>query len=421
MWQPRDFFYSLNAPCSAAGAELPPTAACTTTRHTAALPPVRCSILIMIEVSPSAYPSGMLAVGKSRFTKEGGDLRRGYTNPHKFYGGIDLHTRAMDVGIVSHDGEILLHRHRQAAPEPFLKAVAPSREGLVVAVEGLFTWSWLADLCAEQAIPFVLGHALYMQAIHGGKANNDTIDAHKIAALLRGGMLPQAYVDPAERRATRDLLRRRTHLRRKRTERLSHVQNTNAPDNLPDLAKKIAYQANREGVAERFHDPAVQKTIEVDLALITYDDELLRDLERSIVKTAKQPDAHTLYLLQTVPGIGKILSLVLLYEIHDIGRFPSVQDFASYARLVKCSKESAGKRLGTSGKKIGNAHLKWAFSEAATLFLRNNPNGQKLLARLEKKHGKGKALTSLAHKLARAVYDMLKRKTAFDMDSFLRT
>jgi transposase len=165
----------------------------------------------------------------------------------------------------------------------------------------------------------------------------------------------------------------------------------------------------------------VQKNIEVDLALITYYDTLLQDLELSILKTAKHHDANTLHLLQTVPGIGKILSLVLLYEIHHIDRFPRAQDFASYCRLVKCAKESAGKRLGTSGKKIGNAHLKWAFSEAATLFLRHNPHGQRLLARLEKKHGKGKALTILAHKLARAVYYLLKRKTAFDMDMFLRT
>jgi transposase len=123
-----------------------------------------------------------------------------------------------------------------------------------------------------------------------------------------------------------------------------------------------------------------------------------------ILKTAKKHHANTLYLLQTVPGIGKILSLVLLCEIHQIERFPSVQEFASYSRLVKCSKESGGKRLGTSGKKIGNAHLKWAFSEAAVLFLGNNEPGQKLLARLEKKHDKGKALSIPAHKLGRAVY-----------------
>jgi transposase len=75
-----------------------------------------------------------------------------------------------------------------AGPEPFLKAVAPSREDLVVCVACLFTWSWLADLCAREAMPFVLGHALYMKALHGGKAKNDKIDAHKIAVLLRGGI-----------------------------------------------------------------------------------------------------------------------------------------------------------------------------------------------------------------------------------------
>jgi transposase len=344
---------------------------------------------------------------------------RFYTNQHPFYCGIDLHARSMYVCILRHDGEILLHRNMKAAPEPFLKAIAPYRDGLIVAVECLFTWYWLADLCAQEGIPFVLGHALYMKAIHGGKAKNDKIDSQKIAALLRGSMLPQAYVYPAEMRATRDLLRRRTHLMRKRAELLAHVQNTNSQYNLPEIGKKIAYKANRDGVAERCNDPAVQKTIAVDLELITYYDQMLSDLELFILKTAKHHDAQTLYLLQTVPGIGKILRLVLLYEIHQIDRFPRVQDFASYCRLVKCAKASGGKRLGTSGNKIGNAHLKWAFSEAATLFLRGNEPGQKYLARLEKKFDKGKALSILAHKLARAVYVMLQRHTAFDWEQFL--
>jgi transposase len=344
---------------------------------------------------------------------------RFYTKQHQFYCGIDLHARSMYVCIVSSDGEVLVHRNMKAAPEPFLKVIAPYRDHVVVAVECIFTWYWLADLCAHEGIPFVLGHALYMKAIHGGKAKNDKIDSQKIAALLRGGMLPQAYVYPAEMRATRDLLRRRIHLMRKRAELLAHVQNTNSQYNLPEIGKKIAYKANRAGVAERFADPAVQKSMEVDLALIDYYDRLLTDLELHIVKSAKQHDVHTFYRLRSIPGVGKILALVLLYEIHDIRRFPRVQDFVSYCRLVKCAKESAGKRYGTSGKKIGNAYLKWAFSEAAALFLRNNPAAQKYLARLEKKHGKGKALTILAHKLARAVYYMLTRAMVFDMNIFL--
>jgi len=344
---------------------------------------------------------------------------RFYTKPHQFYCGIDLHARTMYVCILDRDGEIVVHRNMKASPDALLKVVAPYREDIVVAVECIFTWYWLADLCAQEEIPFVLGHALYMKAIHGGKAKNDKIDAHKIAVLLRGGMLPQAYVYPAEMRATRDLLRRRMSLMRQRAALLTHVQQTNSQYNLPEIGKKIAYKANREGVAERFPDPAVQKSIEVDLALLGYYDGLLTELELCIVNTAKERHAQVFYRLRSIPGVGKILALVLLYEIHDIHRFPRVQEFVSYCRLVKCAKESAGKRYGTSGTKIGNAYLKWAFSEAAVLFVRNNPAGQKYLARIEKQHGKGKALTILAHKLGRAVYYMLKRDTAFDLDKFL--
>ena len=346
---------------------------------------------------------------------------RFYTKPHKFYCGIDLHARSMYVCILNQDGDIVVHRNIKTKPDALLQIMVPYREDIVVAVECIFTWYWLAELCAQEGIPFVLGHALYMKAIHGGKAKNDKIDAHKIAVLLRGGMLPQAYVYPAQMRATRDLLRRRMSLMRQRAALLTHVQQTNSQDNLPEIGKKIAYKANREGVAERFPDPAVQKSIEVDLALLGYYDRLLTELELCIVNTAKEHNAQVFYRLRSIPGVGKILALVLLYEIHDIQRFPRVQEFVSYCRLVKCAKESAGKRYGTSGTKIGNAYLKWAFSEAAVLFLRNNPAGQKYLARIEKKHGKGKALTILAHKLARAVYYMLKRDTAFDLDKFLNT
>jgi transposase len=258
-----------------------------------------------------------------------------------------------------------------------------------------------------------------MKAIHGGKAKNDRIDAHKIAVLLRGGMIPEAYVYPEGMRSTRDLLRRRMHLMRQRAELLAHIQITNHQYNLPEIGKKISYRVNRDGVAERFADPSVRSNVTFDLKRIGFYDDLLNQIELEILRHAKQHDANTFHLLDSVPGVGKILALVLLYEIHDITRFPSVQDFASYCRLVKSKKESAGKVYGTSGGKIGNAHLKWAFSEAAVGFLRNNPPGQAYLARLEKKHGKPKALTALAHKLARAVYQMLRRKEAFDIKRFI--
>jgi transposase len=345
---------------------------------------------------------------------------RFYTKQHEFYCGIDLHAKTMYLCVINQEGEILLHRNMRTDPEAFLKAIAPYRQNIVVAVECIFTWYWIADLCNREHIPFVLGHALYMKAIHGGKTKNDKIDAHKIAVLLRGGMMPMAYVYPPEMRSTRDLLRRRMHLTRKRAELLSHVQNTNHQYNLPDIGKKIAKKGNRVGVAERFNDESVRKSIELDLNLLNYYDQLLLHLEHELSLIAKTHDADSYFRLRSIPGIGRILGLVILYEIHNINRFERVQDFVSYCRLVKSAKESAGKRMGSSGKKIGNVHLKWAFSEAAVLFLRRNTDARKYREKLAKKHGKAKSLTILAHKLARTVYYLLKRKEVFDMNTFFQ-
>jgi len=344
---------------------------------------------------------------------------RFYTQEHRYYCGIDLHARSMYLCILDNRGEVVLHRDLRAEPGRFIEALKPYRDNIVVCAECMFSWYWLADLCAAENIPFVLGHALYMKAIHGGKAKNDKIDSRKIAKLLRGGMIPMAYVYPAKIRSTRDLLRRRNYLMRRRTDLLAHIQNTNSQYNLPEFGKKIARKIHQQGLAEQFGDPHVQRSIETDLELINHLSRLLTNLERYILRIARYHDPQALYLLQSIHGVGKIISLVILYEIGDINRFPRVQDFASYSRLVACARESAGKRYGSSGRKIGNMHLKWAFSEAAVLFLKDNPAGMKYKKRLERKHGKAKSLSILAHRLGRAVYYILMREKAFDMKKFL--
>ena len=237
---------------------------------------------------------------------------RFYNGPHRHWCGIDLHARTMYVCILDAQGQVLVHKNLRAAPEAFLETIAPYREGVVVAVECIFTWYWLADLCAREGIDFVLGHALYMKAIHGGKAKNDRIDALKIATLLRGGMLPQAYAYPAGMRATRDLLRRRLHLVRKRGQLLAHIQMTAQQYHLPPLGKRIAYPANREGVVEHFGERAVRQSIAVDLALLERYDSILRDLELDLVRQAKQHDPQAFALLRSIPGVGKVLALTIL-------------------------------------------------------------------------------------------------------------
>jgi len=344
---------------------------------------------------------------------------RFYTKQHKYYCGIDLHTRKMYVCILDQLGNVLIHKNIQSTPIAFRKIIEPYKEDLVVAAECMFTWYWLADFCEDERIPFVLGHALYMRAIHGGKAKNDKIDSFKISTILKGGMLPKAYVYPRKMRSTRDLLRRRTHLARKKAELKAHVVNTLSQYNHPVLGSSLKYHYTREATKALFKDPSVQKAIDLDVELVGIYKRKLEAIEKYVERTAKDHDYQSTMILQSIPGIGRILSLTILYEIHDINRFPSVQDFASYARLVKCRKESNGKIYGTSGAKIGNAHLRWAFAEAITLMMREMPEVKKRVEQLAKKHGKGKAMTILSHKLGRTVYFMLKRKKYFDRERFV--
>ena len=342
-----------------------------------------------------------------------------YNTTHPYYCGIDLHARSLYVCIINHDGETCLHKEIPASPERLLDLLQPYIEDIVVGVECMHCWYWVADFCADNHIAFILGHALYMKAIHGGKAKNDRIDSYKIAKLIRGGNFPLAYVYPREMRATRDLLRRRTRIVQHGANLKAHVANTTSQYNLPPNRLNLKNQCARDQLRATFTNPAAQRNIDLDIDILDHYASVLRKVEWFIEQQAKSHNPVHLQLLKSISGVGKILSLTILYEIGDIRRFATVQQFASYARLVKCKAESAGKIYGSQGNKIGNAHLKWAFSEAAVLYLRGNPSAQQYLQTLQKRMSKGKALSALAHKLGRCVYFMLKNETVFNEKRFL--
>jgi len=343
---------------------------------------------------------------------------RFYNSQHQYYAGIDLHARKMYICIIDSQGETVYHRDMAADPDHLKLALDPFIPDVIVGVECVFTWYWMSDYCQNNNIPFTLGHALYMKAIHGGKTKNDKIDSFKIAKMLRGGMFPMAYVYPEKMRAVRDLLRRRQYFIQHQSELLGHIQNTNTQYNHPAFPKNIHHSSNRKGIARRFENCYVQKSVQIDSDLLDFYHKILIDIEYEIQRNAKHHDPLTYMLLKTVPGIGPILGLVILYEIYDIRRFENVGRFISYSRLVKCSHESAGKKMKGGHNKIGNSHLKWAFSEAAVLFLRNNQLGKQLYQRLTSRYGKAKALSLIAQKLGRTVYYMLKRKEPFIESKF---
>jgi len=346
-----------------------------------------------------------------------------YQTQHQFYCGIDLHANKMYACVVDQAGNKRLHQNFHTRDtDTFLEKIKPfthKPNNFVVGCESTFNWYWLCDLCEDRRIPFVLGHALYLKAIHGGKVKNDKIDSEKLAYLLRGGNFAVAYSYPQAWRATRDLLRRRTHFVRRRGQTLTHIANVHHQYNLPPT-KKLQYASNREGVADSFTDPAVRFSIETDLAMLGDYDRTIRDLERFLEQSAKVHDANNFFRLQTIPGVGRIIAMTLLYEIHDIRRFHSVGRFLSYSRLVRGEHSSNGKSYGSPGKKIGNPYLKWAFSEAVPLFKRQSPQARAYCDRIEKKHGKARANSLLAVKLGRAVYSMLRQGRVFEINRIIR-
>jgi transposase len=338
----------------------------------------------------------------------------------RFYAGADLHARTLFLCVLDRDGRVRLSRNLPAAPEPFLRAVAPFRDGLLVGCECMHCWYWLADACRDEGIAFALGHAWAMRAVHGAKTKCDRHDAEAIARLLRGGNFPPAYAYPRERRGLRDLLRARLRLVRQRAELYGHVHAARRQANLPPVGNDVKYKSKRAAVTQDIADPFVRRRVETDLALIEPLDAAIRRLESEIEAAAQQQFPAELAVLQSAPGVGPVIALTILLEIDTIGRFDTRQQFCSYARLCGAVPESAGQRTGVGNRKAGNAWLKWAFSEAAVLCAQKDERIGALLQRLSSKLGKPKALSALAHKLGRAFYHMLRTKEVFDVNRFVR-
>lgn len=335
--------------------------------------------------------------------------------------GVDLHSKTMYICIMDSKGDIKLHCNMQNEFKLFKSLISKYKDKLSVGVESMHSYYWLADGCIEENIPFYLGHAYYMKSIHGGKKKNDKIDSKKIADLMRSNHFPIGYVYPKEIRSTRDLLRRRIRFMRLRAEAYSHIQTIFRQHCMNINSKDAKNKLTRRDLINRISDPYVQRSIEMNLDLIDFFDPKLNKIEREIRAEAKNYDRTTHNLLITVPGIGDMMSLVLLFEIGDINRFESPQKFSSYCRLVKCERESGGKRYRGGNQKIGNPYLKWAIGDIVVHAPRTSPVIKKYYERLTNKYGKKKAKGIINHKFGVAIYYMLKNKQGFDEKRFVST
>jgi transposase len=333
----------------------------------------------------------------------------------KVYGGIDLHSDNSVVALTDEQDKVLYRKRLPNELPIILEALNPHREPLQgLVVESTYNWYWLVDGLMEAGYRVHLANTAAIVQYEGLKHSDDNTDAMFLAKLLRLGILPEGYIYPKEGRAVRDLLRKRSQLVRQRTANLLSVQNL--------FARNLGHTPNGNAV-KRMRDQTVERLMEDDcralavksnLAIMQALEAQIKILEKAVKARARlQPQFQPLL---TVNGIGDILGLTIMLETGDIGRFPHVGDYASYCRCVGSQKTSNGKKKGKGNTKNGNRYLAWAYVEAANFAVRYCPRIKRYYQRKRAKTNGIVATKTVAHKLARACYHILRDQVPFEVD-----
>jgi transposase len=331
-----------------------------------------------------------------------------------YYGAIDLHMNNSVLGIINADGQRLYMRKIPNDLDLIKKALGPFAENLEgIVVESTYNWYWLVDGLQNAGYRMHLANPTAIQQYGGIKHTDDVTDAWWLAELLRTKQLKEGFVYPRAERAVRDLLRKRAHLVKQRTQNILSIQNLTCRNTGGRLSANQAKQLTEEAV-KKFYDKEEERALAINCSL-----HVIQTLKREITVIEKQVKSklklsQPYQVLQSVPGIGELLAMVIMLEAGDMSRFPSVGDFSSYCRCVNSIRLSNGKKKGSGNRKNGNKYLSWAFMEAAHYAIRYYPVIRKFYQRKSARSGIMVALMAVAHKLARASYHVLRDQVPYE-------
>jgi transposase len=330
------------------------------------------------------------------------------------YCGIDLHSSNSVIVVTDESDRIIVSRRYPNELGKILSVLAPHQAELAgVVVESTYNWYWLVDGLMAEGYTVKLANTVAMRRYDGLKHSDDEDDAAHLAHLLRLGILPTGYIHPPAERALRDLARKRSQLVRTRTQQVLSVENILARETGGRLSSAAVKRLTTEDVATLGLKEDVTLAMRANVAIIGALNREIAQLEARLLANVKlRPDYA---LLKSIPGIGEVLAIVIMLETGDITRFAAVGNFASYARCVDSARYSNGKKKGEGNTKNGNAHLVWAFIEAANFTRRFSAEAKRFFERKAARTNKVIATKALAHKLARASYHILKERQPFDV------
>ena len=328
----------------------------------------------------------------------------------QFYCGIDLSARTSQVCVIDEGLSMVVQQKVPNELDRITDLIRPYKHNLQTVIESTFNWYWLVDGLQEAGYNVCLAHPLGLYMITGAKVKTDRRDAFALAKLLKAGVIPEAYIYPKEHRPVRDLLRRRGRLVRLRAEEYGSLRRMLLRYGILEHTRNGIRRTIEEDIELWFTDPVIQVHARQELRRIWLYTEQIRHLEQVIYRAAQ--DRPPYRRLTSVPGLGNILALTVLYETGDISRFKSARHFSSYCRLVPGIAQSGGSSRRGRGSKQGNHYLKWAFSQAAFYAVRYYPKIRRSYDRHLRRH-RGRGAKSIAyniigHKLAQAVYHILR-------------
>jgi transposase len=331
----------------------------------------------------------------------------------KLMAGIDLHSNNLFCAIVDMAGKRVFEQKLPCDLESVLRSLKPFKKRLEkIAVESTYNWYWLVDGLQDHGYPVVLANPAAMQQYDGLKHADDKSDGFFLAEMLRLNLLPTGHICDREVRPVRDLLRRRMGLVHKRTSLILSLKSLHARMTGRDLSTG-RLKAMEPGEAEKlFEHPADQLITRLDLQLVEQLSRSIAKIEATILAVVKLLPNYQ--VLQTMPGVGKILGLTITLETVDAKRFASPGDYASYCRCVNSRRLSNGKKKGENNGKCGNKYLAWAFVEAANFAQRHDGACRKFYDRKKAQVNGTLATKALACKLAKAAWHMMSQNTPYD-------
>jgi len=326
--------------------------------------------------------------------------------------GIDLHSTNNYIAIIDNDNKRVFKKKTKNDLSLVVEALKPYQEQIKgIVVESTYNWYWLVDGLIEEGYTIHLANPSAIKQYEGLKYSDDVTDAFHLANLLRLGILRTGYIYPKEERPVRDLLRKRLQLVQQRTLQILSFQNLIARNLGMGMNGNAVKKLSEDDVEELFRDEHLVIAGKASIATILFLAEKIKEIEKTIHRVAKLKDEYT--LLMTVPGIHKILALTIMYETGPIERFKKVGNYASYCRCVGSKRLSNEKVKGKGNRKNGNKHLSWAYVEAAHHALRYE-YVKRYYQRKMVKTNTVVARKTIAHKLARACYYIIRDQTRFD-------